>query len=90
MEFPKQIKSNRNIRRISSGQRSAFHNYAVSLSLGIVFTLTNDVEPDEMPHDPACCRIMRDFIWVSTPVKVPVKGFLIHKRVKPFLAIHDS
>ena len=35
------------------GHRLTFPNYDVSLSLRIVFTLTNSVGPDEMPHDAA-------------------------------------
>ena len=31
------------------GHSSAFPNYGVFLSLGIFFTLTNSVDPDEMP-----------------------------------------
>ena len=32
------------------GHRSVFPNYGVFLSLRIVFTLTNTVDPDEMQH----------------------------------------
>ena len=35
------------------GHRSVFLNYDVSPSLMIVFTLTNSVNPDEMPHNAA-------------------------------------
>ena len=52
MDFPIQIKAIGwdHPLHVLRGHRVPYPNYDVFLSLRIVFTLTNSVDPDEMPH----------------------------------------
>ena len=45
------------------GSQVVIPNYYVFLSVGIVFTFTNSVDPDEMQMK---CHTLRHFIWVFT------------------------
>ena len=53
---------------------SSFPNFDVFLTLMIVITSMNSVDPDEMSHN-------GHFIWVLT-VKYPFRGFQYTNRVK--------